>query len=86
MNWFFLNGTVRRKLKGKDYCVVDIVFPISSAFTDCLTGYTKSPKRTRVHVMYRSLMSNIVPDDRKRGWTTKELKATGAEVCEFKQM
>lgn len=67
----FLNAGVRGMLERRDYYAVDMVFPIFCVFIDRVTGYTRSPKMTRVQVMYSSLMSRVMSRNWRRGWTSE---------------
>lgn len=77
------SGSREPGMKGQSHCFRGIFEYV--CFTNCANGYTKSPKLTGVHATYSSLTSNVVTGNRIQGWTSKELKAFGTEVCEFKR-
>lgn len=47
-------------LEGKAYVAIYMVFQNACGFLNDMTGYTKSPRVTRGHAMYISLMSRDV--------------------------
>lgn len=47
-------------LEGKDYCAVDMEFPILCVSFDRVTGYTKSARITLLHPTYGLLVSKAV--------------------------
>lgn len=85
VNGIFSSGGDRGILERKYYRTVDIVFPIVHDFIDGVTGYTKSLRMTRVHVMYSFFSSTTMSGNWKQMWTVEELKAISAESCEYKE-
>lgn len=55
----FLNSDLRQILSGKDHRVVNMVFQIIGACTDCVTGFQINAKMTCVHSMYSVTVSKL---------------------------
>lgn len=60
-----------------------MIFPIVFGFIYHVTEYKKSPEMIMLHTLYSSLLNGGVFGSWKRKWTSKKLRANGAEVPEF---
>lgn len=85
LNRFVLYCELRRIREGKDYHAIDLLISIGYGYIDRVTGYKTSPKMPKVHTMYSSLIKRDEYGNWKRGATNKDLKAIGADGCEFKK-
>lgn len=60
---FFLINGVCRMLEGKDYCAVDLIFPIIRANFDATTRFQNEANMTSVHRTYSKIVSDVLSEN-----------------------
>ena len=86
LNGIFLPTGLRGMVEGKDYRVLDIVFPFVFGYADIWLGSQDEAPLTRIHVFYTDLVNRLMSNNHSRGWSAADMDELQNAVREFKKL
>ena len=84
LNGIYTNTGLRGMLEGKDYKVLDTIFPIVFAYVDTWLSDNDSAPLTEVHALYTDIINTILSDNHGNGWIADDLDTLQSELKLFK--
>ena len=84
LNGIYTNTGLRGMLEGKDYKVLDTIFPIVFAYVDTWLSDNDSAPLTEVHTLYTDIINTILSDNHGNGWIADDLDTLQSEIKIFK--